>query len=355
MSIVVVIPARNEAETIGRTLAALAAQDHDQSFEVLVVANNCTDDTAAQARAAAVTYPTLRLNVMEVTLPPDQAHVVGARRLAFEAGMQLAGSGGILVSTDADSEAVPGWLSALVAPLRQGWEASAGRIQLRRAERLALPSPVRTVYLLDTGYRQIAAQLHRRIISPTATRPTHWQHFGANLALTVRAYQAVGGLPDVPCLEDIALVAALERADLPLYHTHTARVYTSARLSGRVPVGLSTQLEEWHSGPERWFVPGGYELVAAAQAEQLLKQCWQERRCIPEQVDALRQAWRLTKACAVDISALPTLGSALEALRLARDQAGDWSAEFPPIPVRQALLEVRTILAGYGGGGFQTR
>ncbi len=354
MNVVVAIPARDEGNGISRTLTALAAQNYPRPFEVLVMANNCQDDTAAQARAVAQQQPGLSLCVLEVTLPPEQANVVGARRLALDTGAEMAGKDGIVVSTDADSEADPDWLGALVAPLEQGWAASAGRIQLRRAERHALPLPLRAVYLLDTGYRQAAAQLRHRVACLNEPAPTHWQHFGANLALTVRAYRAVGGLPDVSCLEDMALVAALARADLPLCHTHAARVYTSARLSGRVPVGLSTQLGEWHSGPGGWRVPGGPELVAAAWAERLAQEYYRAGELTPPQAAVLRRAWRLDAGEAVTVD-FATCGLALEALQAARDRSGYWAAEFSPVPVRQALQEVREALAEYGGQGFRTR
>ncbi|EQD46200.1 Glycosyl transferase, family 2 domain protein, partial [mine drainage metagenome] len=42
----VVIPAYNEANYIGATLASLARQDFPGAVEVIVVDNNCTDDTA---------------------------------------------------------------------------------------------------------------------------------------------------------------------------------------------------------------------------------------------------------------------------------------------------------------------
>ncbi|WP_291425473.1 glycosyltransferase [Deinococcus sp.] len=353
MNVVVAIPARDEGNGISRTLTALAAQTYSRPFEVLVLANNCQDDTAVQARAVARRQASFRLRVLEVTLPPEQANVVGARRLALETGAHMAGQEGIVVSTDADSEADPDWLGALIAPLEQGWAASAGRIQLRRAERYALPRPLRSVYLLDTGYRQVAAQLRHRVACLSEPALTHWQHFGANLALTVRAYRAVGGLPEVSCLEDMALVAALARADLPLCHTHAARVYTSARLSGRVPVGLSTQLGEWRSGPGGWRVPGGPELVAAAQAERLTRELYGTDMTLAQSA-ALRRAWRLQRDDTVTLD-FPTSGLALEALQAARDQAGYWAAEFPPVPVRQALQEVCEALANYGGQGFRTR
>ena len=48
-----VVPAHNESAGIGETVRSLLAVDYPQGlFEVVVVADNCEDDTAAQARAA---------------------------------------------------------------------------------------------------------------------------------------------------------------------------------------------------------------------------------------------------------------------------------------------------------------
>src|SRR5690348_1801597 len=52
--VAVVIPARNEAQTIGRCIAALARQDYpEQAVEIVVVDDSSSDDTATAARAAA--------------------------------------------------------------------------------------------------------------------------------------------------------------------------------------------------------------------------------------------------------------------------------------------------------------
>lgn len=47
----VVIPAHNESSVIGRLLTGLLADAHPNEFRVLVVANGCSDDTAAVAAA----------------------------------------------------------------------------------------------------------------------------------------------------------------------------------------------------------------------------------------------------------------------------------------------------------------
>src|SRR3569833_4510380 len=52
----VVIPSHNEADVIRASLLSLARQDYDaELFDVIVVADNCTDDTAEIARRIGVT------------------------------------------------------------------------------------------------------------------------------------------------------------------------------------------------------------------------------------------------------------------------------------------------------------
>lgn len=52
----VIIPAHNEARMIADCLAAVGASEGLRTLEVLVVANGCTDDTAARARACAPAF-----------------------------------------------------------------------------------------------------------------------------------------------------------------------------------------------------------------------------------------------------------------------------------------------------------
>ena len=49
----IVVPARDEAHTIGIVIASLLAQDYGGRFRVILVDDNSSDDTAALAGAAA--------------------------------------------------------------------------------------------------------------------------------------------------------------------------------------------------------------------------------------------------------------------------------------------------------------
>lgn len=66
----VVIPAHNEAATIGRNLRALRSGAWGRELEVVVVCNGCTDDTAVVARQADP-----RARVLEIPEPSKQTAV----------------------------------------------------------------------------------------------------------------------------------------------------------------------------------------------------------------------------------------------------------------------------------------
>ncbi|MCP2014574.1 hypothetical protein L1280_001725 [Deinococcus sp. HSC-46F16] len=348
---VVAVPARNEAGRIGGAVRALAAQVGAggaplEGYEVWILVNNSTDDTARRAVQALPAGRPVR--VLSCTLPPGRANVVGARRAALELAAARLGDDpqGLIVTTDADSVPAPDWLWQLRRAAESGADAVCGRILLRPEERARLPGPVRRVYLQDAAYRLAAERLTAQLNpDPFDPWPRHHQHFGANLALTLRAYREVGGVPDVPHLEDVALIQGLRRHDLRVRRTPHARVHTSARLGGRVPVGLSTQLAEWHAAPAAWRVPGAAEVAALAQAEAALKEA--RRRGWHA---GLPGRWLAPAAQLREALRAPTLGLGLEAAHAARLGAGLWQERYAPVPVARALAEVRGQLQAFAPG-----
>ena len=257
LQVSVVIPAKDEADGLPATLAALANQTDLQGqplppgcFEVLVLANNCTDATAEVVRQQARQWPHLSLSVAEITLPAAEAHVGRARRLLMDeacARLELAAGSGIIASTDADTRVALTWVAAMLAEAAAGADAIGGRISTEYDG--AAPPEVqalRRIQTRDAAYRQLCARLEDAI-DPVAADPwpRHYQHFGASLAISTRAYRRVGGLPEVRFLEDEALCQRLRQHDLALRHSPLVQVLTSARRDGRVEVGLSWQLREW--------------------------------------------------------------------------------------------------------------
>jgi glycosyltransferase involved in cell wall biosynthesis len=124
----VVIAAHNEAGVIGRLLDTLLYEAAPGEFDVTVVANGCTDDTAAIAAAHA--------GVRVLELP------TAAKVLALNAGDEVA-QGFPRIYLDADILLTKEGLRGLVTALREGALAATVRRELQVAGR---PLPVRAYY-----------------------------------------------------------------------------------------------------------------------------------------------------------------------------------------------------------------
>ena len=254
--LIVTIPAKDEAEYITETLDALRVQTNDRgqallpsAYEVIVLANNCADATAAVCRAYGRRYPSFRLHVFERTLPPDLACVGTARRWMMDTAharlMQLGRPRGVICSTDADTLVAPDWVYQNLRAVREGARAVGGRILVPAGRGRA--RSYRKNHLQDVTYRSLQYCLES-IIDPCDADPwpRHFQHFGPSTAVTAAAYEACGGIPPLKCLEDVNLVLALERVDIPVTHDRRVWVRTSSRVSHRVAgTAFSHQLDEW--------------------------------------------------------------------------------------------------------------
>ncbi|MGA3099682.1 MAG: glycosyltransferase [Bryobacteraceae bacterium] len=115
-SVVAVMPARNEAETVGRSVASLAAQRYPGAFHIVVVDDASTDGTADAARAAASTA--ILTVIRGRPLPPGWS----GKLWAVDQGVREAArfSPDYLLLTDADIEHPPGNLAELAARAASG-------------------------------------------------------------------------------------------------------------------------------------------------------------------------------------------------------------------------------------------
>lgn len=224
-AVVVVVPAHDEEDLLPRCLAALdravARLRHDAPGTravVVVVADGCTDATAAVARAAGHTV-----------LERPRAGVGAARHAGVEAALRrLPGHADPartwVACTDADSEVPPRWL-------------------------------VHQLALADTGADVVVGTVRPRLDDLTPDRAAAWRAthapgvanghvHGANLGLRLAAYRAAGGFTPLDEHEDVALVAAARRAGARVVADAGGEVLTSARLVGRTPGGYARHLRD---------------------------------------------------------------------------------------------------------------
>jgi glycosyltransferase involved in cell wall biosynthesis len=99
--VTVVIPAYNEEANILNPLLSISANTTSRSVEIIVVNNNCTDNTEPLALAAGVTC------IRETTKGVTAARTAGLH----------AARGKYILNADADSIYPPTWIDAMIPPL----------------------------------------------------------------------------------------------------------------------------------------------------------------------------------------------------------------------------------------------
>lgn len=286
----VIVPVRNEAEILESTLQALANQVDlngrridPNCYEVIVFANNCTDESVAIAHRFARRHSTFVQHVVERTLSAKEAYIGRVRQLLMnEAYCRLTKIGnprGIIASTDGDTQVSPTWVAATMHEIENGADAVGGRIVTHERDRAQLDAYARACFLREVGYRYLIAELESYLDpEPHDPFPRHFQHYGASLAVTAEMYAKSGGLPPVRTPEDVAFYRALLRTDARFRHSPLVRVTTSARQSGRAEVGLAKQLQAWKKmGQQRqpFLVEPAAAVMTRLRARRCLRLLWQ--------------------------------------------------------------------------------
>ncbi|MDM0022421.1 glycosyltransferase [Variovorax saccharolyticus] len=232
----VIVPAHNEEDVIVGCVERILAASHDgrlnaEPVELLVVADACTDTTAAMAaRAGAMTLPL-------------QARNVGAARAAG-AEFLLARGARWLAFTDADTHVSAGWLAEQIA--------------------LQADAVCGTVAIDDWTPHGSHAELLRRHFGQTYFDVDAHRHIhGANLGVSAEAYRLAGGFRNLACSEDVDLVHALEATGAHIAWSSRPRVTTSARRVARASGGFADALI--HAVAQR-LAPGPAEVLPLGAA-----------------------------------------------------------------------------------------
>jgi glycosyltransferase involved in cell wall biosynthesis len=354
LKVCIVLPAKNEADTILHTLKALSNQVNfngsklDYSiYEVVLLVNNCTDNTYNIAANFAMQNPAFNLHIAEVKLPACNANIGYVRRILMdEACSRLSGSRqGIIASTDSDTIADKFWLSYIIDEITNGYDAVGGRILTSKTNHQA-----RIYYLRDISYRLLAARA-ASVLEGNKKNTTHYQFFGASMAITCSSYKNCGRLPDVTHLEDMALSDSLLKIDAKICYSPFVKVYTSSRTEGRVEIGFSEQLKKWallSSKNNAQLVESVSALLIKIECKNKLRkyfELFKITRFLEQQlIDKIsgdlfiNYEWLIQQ-----LNESKYFGALWQAIELEITK-GQFYTKYPPIPVTSAIAALRLFL-----------
>lgn len=248
---IVAIPARNEEKRLPLLLAGLARQTWQahsgHPLHVVVVLNNCDDESRAAVIDTATREPRLSVELIDRHFAGDDAHVGTARRLAMDTALHSASDPEYLAILTTDADAVPreDWIDANLRHLGEV-DLVGGLIRGDAAEEAQLGPGFRRRADLHLGYAAMTDRL-AAMVDPLAHDPwpRHRDHTGASLAVRGDVYAAVGGLPALRRREDLAFVSRVAAAGYRIRHPLDVETAVSARLVGRATGGMADCLKEW--------------------------------------------------------------------------------------------------------------
>jgi len=360
-NICVIVPVRDEAETIESTLFALVHQVDFQgrpldlnSYEVIVLANNCSDSSAAIARQFAAQYPRFVLHIVEIELPPAQAYIGRVRQLlmdeAYHRLIELGHNRGVIASTDGDTRVASNWIAATLAEIRKGADAVSGRLLTERDDRALLDVYTRACYLRAVGYGYLSVELEAYIDpDPFDRLPRHHQHGGASLAVTAEMYAIAGGMPSVRTPEDVAFYQALIQVGARFCHSSQVRVFTSMRRQGRTDNGMANQLSQWTNLGQQdqpYLVEAADALETRLWGRRNLRNLWNctldGRSPEPQQIRAIAKLLQISplwlNQAMVSSSSFAELFALVEQRQR---QEGNWQKAWQPVEIKRAIADLR--------------
>ncbi len=205
MKLSVVIPCYNGAATIGAQLDALAAQEWDEPWEVLVADNGSTDNTREIVEQYVGCVPNLRVIDASAHKGASYARNMGVAAVQAD----------FVAFLDADDVAAPGWVAAIGNALKQ-FDFVASRFDmscLNWGEYQSYISGTQTLGLQKLWY------------------PPYCPHSGGSgLGIKRAIHMAVGGFDEsMNQLEDTDYCIRVQQQGIPLQFIPDAVVYVRNR------------------------------------------------------------------------------------------------------------------------------
>lgn len=219
MKIAIVIPAHNEAMTIGNCLTSIKIAIEQLpatiTADVLVVLDSCTDDTLKVVQDTSADMNVDYLCCVYQCV--GQVRDLGIRQAISQGATWIA-------NTDADSIVAPNWLLEQIAHIADK------------------PTDMICGVVSVDSWDHLTAQTRKDYIAHYQDTMEHRHIHGANLSFRSDAYLSVDGFAPLPCHEDVSLVKKFEAQNYNIIWSNRVRVITSSRLQARAAEGFAAFL-----------------------------------------------------------------------------------------------------------------
>jgi cellulose synthase/poly-beta-1,6-N-acetylglucosamine synthase-like glycosyltransferase len=316
----VLMPAHDEGRQIARTLAALRPVLPPE-MRLLVVADNCTDDTAAQARAAGA----------DVAERHDPARRGKGYALAFGRERLAADPPAVVIVLDADCRVEPGAL----ARLARAAEAQAAAVQ---GLYLLAPTPQAPAMVQVSGFAFMVKNLLRQRGLSRIGAPVPLGGTGMALPWSLFRDAPLGG---DHLVEDLALSVALTRAGHPPRFVADAAIWSDPADAA----ATLTQRARWEGGFLRVAREHGPSLLAEGVRRARLGLLWMGLHVLTPPLTLLVALQAVLTALAIGLSmaagrAGPVAGSIGLGLMLAGAVLAAWGLHGRPWLSGRALVRL---------------
>ncbi len=175
LSVSVIIAARNEVDGIAACLESVLSQQFEGKWEVILVNDHSTDETAEIVKAFSKNYPQLQLIELSETTGKKAALTAGIAAAQYD----------IILQTDADCILSPNWLQAMADAFQPETEMVSGPVLLTHDGSLFQR-------LQSLEYLGLVSLGAGSLLSGHPNMAN-----GANIAYRKSAFQAVGGFEGI--------------------------------------------------------------------------------------------------------------------------------------------------------------
>jgi cellulose synthase/poly-beta-1,6-N-acetylglucosamine synthase-like glycosyltransferase len=181
----IIIPARNEGQNIGDCLDSIVNQSYPKHlFQILVVDDHSTDNTAA----IILSYQSQNVKLISLKDFVALNEINAYKKKAIEIAIQQS-TGELIITTDADCIAPPGWLHTIAAFYQE-----------KKPELIVMPVSINCSNKFIEIFQALDFMTLQGITGASVYKKFHSMCNGANLAYTKKAFNTVNGFKGIDAI-----------------------------------------------------------------------------------------------------------------------------------------------------------